>query len=91
MFGGQANQNIIARLDEVSTVWSKVGTLIQPRYGHAVVFDGTSFIVIGGNGSKNIERCLWKDSSMECTQLGSSTYDYYTYPEVFILPDEFSC
>ena len=91
MLGGIQNQNLIARLDEVSKVWSKVGTLNQGRYGHTVVFDGTFFMVIGGSGTENIERCSWKDSSMECTQLESSTRSYYLYPEVFILPDDFSC
>ena len=39
---------IIARFDEVDKKWSQVGTLNVARRGHNVIYDGESFIVVGG-------------------------------------------
>ena len=38
----------IARLDEKTMEWKKVGELVTARYSHGVIFDGESFLVIGG-------------------------------------------
>ena len=47
----------IARLDAETRQWSNAGSLFNPRYDNAAIFDGTRFLVIGGGGSKNIEVC----------------------------------
>ena len=38
----------IARLDEKTMEWKKIGELVTARYSHGVIFDGESFLVIGG-------------------------------------------
>ena len=38
----------IGRLDAVTRTWSLAGSLKQARSGHAVVFDCTQFLVLGG-------------------------------------------
>ena len=38
----------IARLDAISTLWTKAGNLITARNGHAAIFIDSVFLVIGG-------------------------------------------
>ena len=50
IFGGAYNENTIAKLDEVSETWSRVGYLkANERPGSSVIHDGTVFLVVGGD------------------------------------------
>ena len=60
LFGGYADgeySKTIARLDLATTSWSKLGELQTGRRGHGVLFDGEVYMVIGGEGNLNTEKC----------------------------------
>ena len=63
-FGGKGT-SIIARLDEVNFKWSLVGKLKRHTTGHGVIFNGSTFLVIGGY---NIENCVLDGAVMTCTE-----------------------
>ena len=82
VFGGESmydTQNkhptTIARLDTVTTAWSKVGDMTSWKRYHRVIHDGTYFIVVGGgaeygangeHGYHETERCSLVGSNMTC-------------------------
>ena len=39
----------IGRFDEIEKTWTHFGDLKIARQGHGVIFDGQSFLVVGGN------------------------------------------
>ena len=55
IIGGYTDVNdydkTIGRLDATSMIWSKSGDLVNGRYGHNAIYDGSSLIVVGGYGS----------------------------------------
>ena len=82
IFGGMSNSKIlreIGRLDAVTRTWSLAGSLNKPRDGHAVVFDGFQFLVIGGDGDFKTENCVPNETTVNCTeqQLGLDNYEAY--------------
>ena len=48
-------QSTIARLDEKTQEWTKLGDLNTGRSGHGVIFDGQHFLVVGGEGNGSFE------------------------------------
>ena len=64
--------------------WSLAGLLKQARRGHAVVFDGTQFLVIGGAGDVKTESCVLNGDTVTCTQQHSGLDYYHFYPEVML-------
>ena len=48
----------IARFDEVTRIWSLAGELIDDRHGHSVIFDGSNFLIVGGEDNKKTENCV---------------------------------
>ena len=91
LFGGYPSDNnsVIARLDAVTTVWSKAGTLVTGRNFHNAIFDGENFLIIGGDGDFKTEVCSLSGQSITCTET-SNSLDYYTcYPELFLVPADF--
>ena len=90
IFSGRDMSNIIARMDEVSRTWSRAGTLKQNRERHNVIFDGLTFMVIGGEGKFKTENCLLEGTVMTCTEQQSSALDnYYDFPALFLTADNY--
>ena len=73
----------------MTRTWSLAGSLKQGRRGHAVVFDGTQFLVIGGNGVLKTENCVPTGDTITCTQqqLGLDNYGYF--PELMLVADNY--
>ena len=90
IFGGKYNLRNIARLDEVSQRWSLAGKLNSDRLRHNVIFDGTYFLVVGGEGSKKTENCVLDETVMTCTEQDSDPIsDYVEYPALFLTADDY--
>ena len=71
IFGGHdINGKIskIGRLDAVTRTWSLAGSFNKARSGHAVVFDGNNFLVIGGLGTFKTEKCVQNSTRITCTE-----------------------
>ena len=82
--------NKIGRFDQVTHRWSLAGNLKSDRYGHGVVFDGSSFLVIGGFGDQKTENCILEGTVMTCTEQESSALEnYYKYPALFLTFDNY--
>ena len=103
IFGGWSgvkSDSNIGRLDAVTRSWSLVGSLKQARNGHAVIFDGTQFLVIGGSGNSKTENCVPNSftsyspryetrhgTTITCTEQKVELVNYADYP-VLMLVDE---
>ena len=49
VFGGNSYEKTVAQFE--NDQWTKLGDLLQSRYGHnAIVFDG-DILIVGGSGS----------------------------------------
>ena len=92
IFGGRHNDtdsSIIGRLDEHEN-WSSVGEMLTARRGHNVIFDGSSFIIVGGyNGTFKSETCTMQNNAMSCQQQALTLTDHTHYPEVFLVSPSF--
>ena len=69
--------------------WSLAGLLKQARRGHAVVFDGTQFLVIGGAGDVKTESCVLIGYNVTCTEHELGLQDYHYYPELLLVDGDF--
>ena len=79
----------IGRLDAVTRTWSLAGSLKQARFGHAVVFDGFQFLVIGGNGDFKTENCFPNGTTITCTEQKFGLDTYHLYPELMLVDANF--
>ena len=78
-------------MDAVTRTWSLAGNLKQARRGHAVVFDGEKFLVIGGYGnSEKTENCVLNGDKITCTQQQNGLSHYAYYPETFLVNENYS-
>ena len=64
--------------------------------GHGVIIHQGQFIVVGGNnGLKGLETgfgtesCILKGDSIQCTTVGPELENYYWYPEMMPVPENF--
>ena len=87
VFGGYNGEDLskIGRLDAETRKWSLAGTLKQARHGHAVVFDGDQFLVIGGYGDRKTENCVLTGDTISCTEQQNELHGYYYYPELMLV------
>ena len=79
----------IGRFDATRRAWSKSGELINRRYGHNAIYDGSSLIVVGGIYDQKTERCEISNGQVTCTAQNPELYDYTNYPELFLVPVNF--
>ena len=76
--------------------WTEAGKMNQARYGHNVIHNGVFIMVIGGwsedkgfNGEVQTERCSLINGSFSCFSQTPELKDYFSYPELFLVPDDF--
>ena len=70
--------------------WSLVGKLHDVRYGHGVTYQGSSFLIVGGDGVFKTEKCVLNGTVMTCTEQKSSALDNYKYfPALFLTVDNY--
>ena len=101
LFGGtnQAEQGAhkgqIARFDYVTMEWDLVGLLVaSKRKRFNVIFDGSSFLIVGGAGENNLdtsnndlETCIFlNDQYLKCAKLYSEVdWSRYVLPVLFMI------
>ena len=59
VFGGTVGEEdyitkVVSRFDEQTRKWSLLGEMISARNSHSAIFDGKSFLVIGGKTGKGL-------------------------------------
>ena len=79
----------IGRLDAITRKWSVAGYLKNARNGHAVVFDGTQFLVIGGDGHQKTENCVPNGDTITCTEQKLELGYYTDYPELMLVDEDY--
>ena len=98
IIGGNPSLKAIGRLDSITMVWSKAGDLVNGRYGHNAIFDGSSIIVVGGGyvNSNNhsdhklkTEKCELSGGKVTCHEQNPLLDNYTKYPELFLVQAEF--
>ena len=92
IFGGASDSKTfgkIGRLDAVTRTWSLVGSLKQTRYGHAVIFDGFQFLVVGGSGDFKTENCVPNGTTITCSEQQLELINYYCYPELMLVDENY--
>ena len=89
--GSTSNSKTIAKLDSISYEWTKAGDLIVGRRGHNAIFDGSDFIVVGGNksggGLVKTEKCTIAEGKVTCVEQNPALVNHYFYPELFLVED----
>ena len=75
-------------LDVSKKTWSKIGSLKQGRFAHAVVVRSNDFIIVGGQDTKNTERCEMQNE-MSCVSVEPELEDFAFYPEAMIVDENF--
>ena len=86
---GTTSSNIIGRLDAATKTWSDFGRLVNQRHQHNVIFDGTSLLVVGGEGNFNTEVCTLSSEGVLCSEQEPFLKYYSTYPELFLVSTGF--
>ena len=54
-----------------------------------MTFDGESFLVIGGGGELNTERCRFRFDELVCEAQSPKLKSFYLYPELFMVERDF--
>ena len=83
--------NKIARLDYDTLQWSLAGQLASTtRCQHRAIFDGTKYVVVGGDQPEFNENCVVHGKNMTCTKQPGKELDTYWLPLLFLidLPDD---
>ena len=80
--------NAIGRLDN-NNQWSRVGNLANARSSHGAVFIDGFFLVVGGDGEYQTEKCSLQEGAVSCTSQAPSLEYYTNYPELFLVSDSF--
>merc|ERR1712227_391631 len=83
LFGGRYagyNEDVIAMLDVATRSWSRVGSLNEGRYGHAVVVRQNDYIILGGYQTKGTERCVLENNEMTCEVVEPNMTIFYLNP-----------
>ena len=75
-------------LDGSTKTWSRIGSLMQGRFGHAVVVRSNDFIIVGGQDTKSIERCEMQNE-MSCASVEPELKDFAFYPEAMVVDENF--
>jgi hypothetical protein len=95
IFGGDADgypgfqSDMVAQFSE--GYWSQLGRLVQQRGYHGAVQYGSKTMIFGGGDLRFTE--IWdqfhSSSGDYVATLGDQHYNYYLYPELFVVPRDF--
>ena len=81
---------MIATLDVSTKSWTRVGSLNQVRYAHAVIVRSNDFIIVGGWGTNRTERCALKNEMhMKCVLVKPELTNFAVYPEAMLVEENF--
>ena len=96
--GKSDNKNevaVIKRLNESNWRWYDAGELKNARFGHnAIYVPSEGILVIGGSVKGQpiplkTEICTIFGENLSCREQTPALENYLTYPELFIVPDNF--
>ena len=59
------------------------------RFGHGVIFEGSTFLVIGGYGEQKTENCVLEGSLFACSEQESSLDNYAYYLALFLTDENY--
>ena len=88
----------MSRLDAITTVWSRIGDLNTARHGHQVIYDGSYFLVIGGNTDIEFnqggeaymtEKCEWAGNNITCVEQQPALNNYRWDPLLTLVREDF--
>ena len=79
----------IGRLDATTMIWSKAGELVTGRHAHNAIYDGSTVLVVGGNGTFKTEKCTISNNQMNCTEQNPQLSSYAYYPEMFMVSTDY--
>merc|ERR1719285_447850 len=86
--GGQGALEAIGRLDSNNN-WSLAGNLNTARRGHGAIYLDNSFLVVGGEGNLQSEKCDLDRGTVSCTSQEPSLNSYYSYPELYLVSNDY--
>ena len=94
VFSGLGGDKKIGRLDGTTKIWSMVGETVNRRIAGNAIYDGSSFLLIGGNNGTDYdslatEKCSLSNGQIICNELQTNLPDYSHYPELFLIDVEF--
>ena len=95
VFGGYTGRlsvtNVIARLDSKTYQWSMAGQLNTARNYHAAVAIDGEFLIVGGAGEYDTERCSFHeiDGELTCLDQEPTLLNYFRWPELFLVESNF--
>ena len=78
----------IARFDESTRTWSKLGEVLTPRSSHGVIYTGQAFLVIGGRAGSfklQMEQCDIKNDVLSCRYLPLTLENFYFWPATVLI------
>ena len=98
LFGGYdyssgSKLSTIARFDEATRKWSKLGDLLTARSSHGAVYipDRRVFLVVGGHYSElATEECQINGASITCSSRSPKLINYFRWPAFFLVDDTFN-
>ena len=77
-------------LDVSTKSWTRVGSLNQGRYAHAVIVRSNDFVIVGGWGTTQTERCaLQNEMQMLCVSVEPELTYFAYYPEAMLVDENF--
>ena len=92
-FGGGSKGDltvlIITRLDGESFEWTKIEQLNDGRRAHNTIYLNGYFIVVGGRGIYETEKCMYNNNQMTCYSQSPSLHDYAYAPQLMLVPDDY--
>ena len=78
----------IGRLDSNNN-WSLAGNLNTARNGHGAIYLDGSIMIIGGSRTKQSEKCDLNQGTVSCTSQEPSLNYYYSYPELYLVSNDY--
>ena len=81
----------IGRFDTATRKWSVAGSINTGRFQANTIFDGSSVLVVGGEGLMKTEVCKLDETGIffTCIEQDPILQDYKFYPELFLVPVDF--
>ena len=86
---GNGSNGTIGRLGIETRRWTNVGTMVNARNGHQVIWTGAEIMVVGGGGEQKTEKCVESTGRWTCTEQKATLDGYWLYPEMMMVPDDF--
>ena len=91
-FGGHigiSRTSNIYQLNSKQFNWKLVGKLNHARHGHSVVILDDHFLVVGGNGYFETERCKYSSEKIDCVKQEPKINMWKFYPALMVVDDNY--